>query len=199
MKFDIFWGQLKFYWRCGKKGGNKLILMIFWLKMKNRSHILSPQKKVLVIVVAWVETRVRSIDCRLANHEIKLVLSVFYFLESFWSPSLCLEQFKKKEVFEISIHSSRWNKFLKTQYIARNKSIGWDKFNTCLDTYCLIKNYGYKKPNLGINSSNLKHFMPYLLEYMMTKKDNQIKILIVMFCMYRVFVAGFSLNNNQRY
>ena len=64
------------------------MLKMVLLKKKNRSHIQSPQEKVLVIVIAWVETSVRSVDFRLANHEIKLVLIVFYFIERFWSPRL---------------------------------------------------------------------------------------------------------------
>ena len=67
-------------------------------------------------VVTWVEICVRSIDCRRANHEIKLVLSMFYFLESFWNPRLIPRQLKKKKVLEISIHSSRRKKFFKSQY-----------------------------------------------------------------------------------
>ena len=77
-----------YIYRCWKKGGNKHILKMVLLKNKNRSHIQSPQEKVLVIVLAWVETSVRSVDFRLANHEIKLVLIVFYFIERFWSPRL---------------------------------------------------------------------------------------------------------------
>ena len=100
-----------------KTSGNKRILMIIWLENKKIDlifyhHKKKKKKKGLVKVVTWVETCVRSIDCRRANHEIKLVLSMFYFLESFWNPRLIPRTtqeeksswnlntwFKKKEVF----------------------------------------------------------------------------------------------------
>ena len=51
-KVNNIYTYIYIYIDVEKMGGNKHILMIILLKNKNRSHILSPQKKVLVIVVA---------------------------------------------------------------------------------------------------------------------------------------------------